>query len=276
MSLDEAGSSPSLILAGRRRRLSPDTVTVLMVASVGQGVGRAICKELAAEGVKVVVNDLFPERAEAVAQEIRDAGGAAVASPGDITNAETVAALVAKGREAFGPIGILVNNAGVTPDRRSKGGMPPTFIDTPDREMHQTVELNVYGTMYCCRAVLPAMHERKWGRIINITSRALFGNPGQTNYSAAKAGLVGFTRALSLEQARNGITVNAIAPGFIETEYIQSLPNYERIRENALAKNAVPFGGETRDIASAVAFMASEHARYITGTTLFVTGGRYG
>ncbi len=120
------------------------------------------------------------------------------------------------------------------------------------------------------------MHENGWGRIVNIASRALFGNPGQTNYSSAKAGIVGFTRALSFEQARKGVTVNAIAPGFIETDYIKSLPNYDTILENAQAKNQVPFPGQPGDIAGAVAFMASEHARYITGTTLFVTGGRYG
>ena len=111
--------------------------------------------------------------------------------------------------------------------------------------------------------------------MINLSSRSVFGNPGQTNYSAAKAGVIGFTRALSLEQAKYGITVNAIAPGFIETEGMKSIPNYPPLREAALAKNPVGFLGEPRDIAGPVAFLASEQARYITGTTLFVTGGRY-
>ena len=163
---------------------------VALVTGGGQGVGRAICKELAAEGVKVIVNDLLPERAEAVAAEIRAAGGEAVASPGDITKVEAVNALVAKGRDAFGAIGILVNNAGVTPERRAKGGMPPSFVDTPDREMHQTIELNVYGTMYCCRAVLPDMVASRWGRVISIASEA--GRVGEARlaaYSGAKAAI---------------------------------------------------------------------------------------
>lgn len=110
---------------------------------------------------------------------------------------------------------------------------------------------------------------------MNIASRSVFGNPGQTNYSAAKLGLVGFTRALSLEQAKFGITVNAVAPGFVETELMRANPTYETLRENAVARTPVGFLGVPDDIASAVAFMASERARYISGVTLYVTGGRF-
>src|SRR5262249_34235869 len=169
---------------------------------------------------------------------------------------------------AFGGVDVLVNNAGLVRDR--------SLLKMPEADWDLVVGVTLKGPFHCCRAVLPHMIERQWGRIVNITSRALFGNPGQTNYSSAKAGLVGFTRALSLEQARKGVTVNAVAPGFIETDAIKTLPNYATVREGALAKSPVPFVGQPSDIAGAVAFLVSEHARYITGTTLFVTGGRYG
>jgi 3-oxoacyl-[acyl-carrier protein] reductase len=176
--------------------------------------------------------------------------------------------MVGAGKEAFGSIDVLVNNAGLVKDR--------TILKMDEADWDLVLDVTLKGSFHTCRAALPFMHEKGWGRIINISSRALFGNPGQANYSTAKAGIIGFTRALSLEQARKGVTVNAIAPGYIETEYIKSLPNYDTILANVMAKNAVTFPGQTSDIAGAVAFMASEHARYITGTTLFVTGGRYG
>ena len=118
--------------------------------------------------------------------------------------------------------------------------------------------------------------EQNWGRVINISSRAYLGNPGQTNYAAAKAGIIGFTRALGMEQGRFNITVNAIAPGFIATDMIEALPNYDRIKSRALAMNTVPRLGNERDIANGVVFLASDAAEYISGETLHITGGRYG
>ncbi|HEX2888993.1 3-oxoacyl-ACP reductase FabG [Vineibacter terrae] len=241
---------------------------VAIVTGSARGIGAATARMLASEGMAVVVSDIDGDGAVAAAKAIADNGGKAIGVRCDVRREEDVRAMAGAGRDAFGRIDVLVNNAGLVKDR--------SLLKMDEADWDLVLDVTLKGAFHCCRAVLPAMHERKWGRIINITSRALFGNPGQANYSSAKAGLVGFTRALSLEQARNGITVNAIAPGFIETEYIQSLPNYAHVRDNALAKNAVPFGGEPRDIASAVAFLASAHARYITGTTLFVTGGRYG
>jgi 3-oxoacyl-[acyl-carrier protein] reductase len=241
---------------------------VAIVTGSARGIGAETARLLAGEGMAIVVSDIDGGGATATARAIEAAGGRAIGVRCDVRKEDDVQAMAGASRDAFGRIDVLVNNAGLVKDR--------SLLKMDEADWTLVLDVTLKGAFHCCRAVLPSMHERKWGRIVNITSRALFGNPGQTNYSAAKAGLVGFTRALSLEQARNGITVNAIAPGFIETEYLQSLPNYERVRDNALAKNAVPFGGETRDIASAVAFMASEHARYITGTTLFVTGGRYG
>ena len=262
------------------------TGRVALVTGGGQGVGRAICKELAAEGAKVVVNDLFPERAEAVAAEIRAAGGEAIAAPADITDSEAVTAMVAKGRDAFGPIGILVNNAGVTPDRRAKGGMPPTFLETPDREMHQTVELNVYGTMYCCRAVLPDMVEQRWGKIISIASEAgRVGEPRLAPYSGAKAAIIGLSKALAKEHGRDRVTVNVVVLGAVSHEgiaagnatSIDATPeNDERLKKML---NAYPASrGQGRlsrpeDVSGIVAFLASDRAAFITGQHIGASGG---
>ena len=241
---------------------------VAIVTGSARGIGAETARLLANEGMAIVVTDIDGDGAAATAKAIASTGAKAIGVACDIRKESDVQAMVEAGRAAFGGIDVLVNNAGLVKDR--------SLVKMDETDWNLVLDVTLKGAFHCCRAVLPSMYERRWGRIVNITSRALFGNPGQTNYSTAKAGLVGFTRALSLEQARNGITVNAIAPGYNETDYIKSLPNFERVRDNALAKNQVPFGGETRDIASAVAFMASEQARYITGTTLFVTGGRYG
>ncbi len=259
---------------------------VALVTGGGQGVGRAICKELAAEGVRVVVNDLFPERAGTVAKEIVKSGGEAVAAPGDITKPEAVAAMVAQGRAAFGPITILVNNAGVTPERRAKGGMPPLFIETPEREMQQTVELNVFGTMYCCRAVLPDMVAQKWGRIISIASEA--GRVGEARlaaYSGAKAAIIGLTKALAKEHGRDRVTANVVVLGAVSHEGIApgqaTSPDATPETNERLAKmlNAYPAArglgrlSRPEDVSGIVAFLASDRAAFITGQHIGASGG---
>ena len=241
---------------------------VAVVTGSARGIGAETARFLAAEGMAVVVTDLDAEASMVTAKAIEAAGGRAIGVACDVRSEEQVKKMVAAGHEAFGRIDVLVNNAGLVKDR--------SLLKMDEADWDLVLNVTLKGAFHCSRAVLPHMHERSWGRIINISSRALFGNPGQANYSTAKAGIVGFTRALSFEQARKGVTVNAIAPGFIETEYIKSLPNFDTILENVKARNQVPFAGQPGDIAGAVAFMASEHARYITGTTLFVTGGRYG
>ncbi|RDK08870.1 SDR family NAD(P)-dependent oxidoreductase [Cupriavidus lacunae] len=241
---------------------------VAIVTGSARGIGAETARMLAKEGMAVVITDLDLDAAAQTALGIEAAGGKAIAVRCDVRNEEQVRSMVGAAKEAFGSVDVLVNNAGLVKDR--------TILKMDEADWDLVLNVTLKGSFHCVRAALPYMHEKGWGRIINISSRALFGNPGQANYSTAKAGVIGFTRALSLEQARKGVTVNAIAPGYIETEYIKSLPNYDTILENVMAKNAVTFPGQTSDIAGAVAFMASEHARYITGTTLFVTGGRYG
>ena len=145
----------------------------------------------------------------------------------------------------------------------------------PEADWDAVVDTILKGAYHCTRAALPSMMERKWGRVINIASRAHWGNPGQTNYSAAKAGLIGFTRALALEQGKFNITANAIAPGLIETPLVRGLSTYDMLRANALARQPVQRLGAVEDIADAVAFLASERASFITGELLHVTGGRY-
>src|SRR5690606_16568208 len=164
-------------------------------------------------------------------------------------------------------IDVLVNNAGFARDRY--------LTKMSEDDWHAVLDVTLQGAFHCTRAVLPMMMENRYGRVINIASRAHLGNPGQTNYSAAKAGLIGFTRSLAYEQGKFNITANAIAPGFVETDLIRALSTYETLRANALARQPVQRLGAVEDIADAVAFLASERAGFITGETLHVTGGRY-
>lgn len=238
-----------------------------VVTGGGRGIGAETARALAAEGAKLVISDIDLAAAEEIAAELNSQGSSAVGVRCDVTDESDVRQMVEAGVDAFGAVDILVNNAGFNKDRY--------LTKMSEIEWDSVVDVVLKGAFHCSRAVLPGMMGRKWGRIINISSRSVFGNPGQTNYSAAKMGLIGFTRALSLEQAKFGITVNAIAPGFVETELMKANPAYPKLREIALAKNPVGFLGAPDDVASAVAFIASERARYISGVTLYVTGGRF-
>lgn len=240
---------------------------VALVTGAGRGIGAETARTMAREGARVVVSDIDLGVAEAVAAEIVAAGAQAIAVRCDVCDEGSVRLMVDAATQAFGSVDILVNNAGFNKDRY--------LMKMTEGEWDSVVDVVLKGAFHCSRAVLPSMMERRWGRIVNIASRAVFGNPGQTNYSTAKMGLVGFTRALALEQAKYGITVNAVAPGFVETELMRANPTYEALRDTALARIPVGFLGMPGDIASSVAFMASEHARYISGVTLYVTGGRF-
>lgn len=240
---------------------------VAIVTGSGRGIGRAAAEALAAEGAHVVITDIDAQTAAATAQAIAARGHSAIGVAADVCDAQAVEALVAQTVKAFGKVDILVNNAGFTRDKY--------LTKMPETDWDAVVNTILKGAFLCTKAALPSMIEQQWGRIINISSRAHLGNPGQTNYSAAKAGLIGFTRALALEQGKFNITANAIAPGFIETELVKALPTYERLRDAALARNPVPRLGRPEDIADAILFLASDRSGYITGDTLHVTGGRY-
>jgi len=259
---------------------------VALVTGGGQGVGRQICIELAAEGALVAVNDLVAERAEKVAAEITATGAKAMAAPADITQADQVQAMAAKIRAHFGaPISILVNNAGIIPERREKGGRTPPFLDMPPADWAKIINLNVYGTMNCCRNVLPDMVARKGGRIINIISEA--GRIGEANmavYSGAKAALAGFGKALAREHGRHCITVNSIALGAVSHAGIKDGPlhvNATVENDERLGKmlNVYPISkglgrlSRPEDVSGLVAFLASDRALFITGQTIGASGG---
>ncbi|WP_226553882.1 3-oxoacyl-ACP reductase FabG [Celeribacter naphthalenivorans] len=238
-----------------------------IVTGAGNGIGAATVARFVKEGANVVVSDINGEAAEAQAQALRDAGGNAIAVTANVVNEDEVNAMVEKAVATFGTVDILVNNAGLTRDMR--------ITKMTEADWDIVLDVILKGAFNCTRAVIPHMTDNKWGRVINISSRAHLGNRGQANYSAAKAGIIGFTRAMSLEAGRNFITVNAVAPGIIGTEMVKSLPHWESIRENAEKTTPIPRVGDAEDVADAIVFLASERAGYISGDVLHVTGGRY-
>lgn len=240
---------------------------IAIVTGSGRGIGAATARALAEEGVKVVVTDINPQTMASTAQALERDGFAVHGVVADVTVAADVERLVKETVEHFGGLHILVNNAGFPKDNY--------LTKMPEDDWDLVTGVVMKGAYLCCKAAVPHMMQARWGRIINISSRAHLGNPGQANYSAAKAGLVGFTKAISYEEGKFNITVNAIAPGFIETELVRSLPAYETIKEKWLKATPMPRLGVPSDIADAVLFLASERAGFITGELLHVTGGRY-
>ncbi|MBY4947937.1 SDR family NAD(P)-dependent oxidoreductase [Cupriavidus respiraculi] len=258
---------------------------VAFVTGGGQGVGRRICLDLAAEGARVAVNDLFPTRAQAVVAEIEAAGGQAFAAVADITREAEVNAAIAAAEQALGPIDILVNNAGVLVERREKGGAAPMFVETTPDAWERIVALNVFGMMYCCKAVLPGMQARRYGKIVNIMSEAGRAGEGRLAvYSGAKAAMLGFAKAIAQEHGRDCVNVNVIALGAISHEGIpEGALHPEATPENneRLSKmlNAYPIGRGLRrlarpeDVSGMVCLLASDRAAYITGQSIGVSGG---
>ena len=241
---------------------------VAIVTGSGRGIGAETARALAEEGARVVITDIDGAVAAETCAALQRDGLQAIAVAADVTRSADVERLVQAALDAFGSVHILVNNAGFARDAR--------IVKLTEADWDAVVDTILKGAFLCSKAVVPTMADQQWGRIINISSRAHLGNPGQANYSAAKAGILGFSSALSLELGRNGITVNTVAPGFIETDGVRNLPHYAKIKENALARTPVGRVGQPRDIASAVCFLASELAGYVSGAVLHVKGGRYG
>ncbi|MBT9252985.1 MAG: 3-oxoacyl-[acyl-carrier-protein] reductase [Brockia lithotrophica] len=238
---------------------------VALVTGASRGIGRAIALELARGGARVlVVYRGRRDAAEAVVEEIRGLGSEAFAEQGDVARPEEAERLVSLALERFGRLDILVNNAGITRDN--------LLLRMKDEEWEEVLRTNLSGPFYLMRAAAKHMVRARRGRIVNIASVVgLVGNPGQTNYAAAKAGLIGLTKAAAKELASRGITVNAVAPGYIQTDMTESLP--EAAKEALL--RLIPTGrfGSPEDVARAVRFLAGDDAAYITGHVLVVDGG---
>ena len=239
---------------------------VAIITGSGQGIGRAIALRLAEDGAIVVVNDVS-ESAQSVAEEIRAMNRQSLAILADVSSSEDVTRLVDETIAAYGKVDILVNNAGITRDQ--------LLVRMSDEDWDRVLTINLKSVFLCTRAVLRHMTKQRWGRIISLSSIVgIMGNRGQANYASAKAGIIGFTRTIAREVGSRGITVNAVAPGFIDTQMTQQLGEEQR---QELMKR-IPLGclGSPRDVAEAVAFLASEEARYITGQVLGVDGGMGG
>ena len=247
----------------------PETLSlenrVAIVTGASRGIGRAVALELAARGASVVVNyNSSPDKAQEVVKEIEATGGKATAFQADVSRFEAAQNLVKFAVETFGDLHILVNNAGITRDM--------LIMMMPEADWDAVINTNLKSTFNCSKAAVKHMMRKRYGRIINMASVAgQMGNPGQTNYSASKAGQIGFTKALAREVAARNITVNAVAPGFVETEILDAMP--EGTLETALKLVPLARTAQPEEIGYAVAFLASDQAGYITGQVLGVDGG---
>jgi 3-oxoacyl-[acyl-carrier protein] reductase len=237
-----------------------------LITGAAQGIGRQIALEMAKEGANIGVADVNIENAETTAKEIKELGVKCLAIKLDVSKQNEIISAFEVFIKEFGRLDILVNNAGITKDA--------LILRMKDEDWDTVIDVNLKGTFLCSKEAIKLMVKQQYGKIINISSVVAFtGNPGQVNYSASKAGIVGLTKTIAKEYATRGIRVNAVAPGFIQTAMTEAIP--EKIREEM--KKSIPLGcfGAPEDIANAVVFLASKKADYITGQVIHINGGMY-
>ncbi len=250
--------------------MTQGTARVAIVTGAARGIGAATARRLAEDGFAVAVLDLDEASAKGTAEAIESAGGRAIAVGADVSDAEAVEAAVARGAGELGPPVVLVNNAGVTRDN--------LLFRMTEADWDTVMDVHLRGAFLMSRATQKYMTEATWGRIVNLSSTSALGNRGQANYSAAKAGLQGFTKTLAIELGKFGVTVNAIAPGFIQTDMTRATA--ERVGVSfedfiAFAVKEIPVGrvGQPEDIAHLVSFFASEGAGFVSGQVVYAAGG---
>lgn len=246
------------------------TGRVAFVTGGSRGIGKAIVERFAQEGASVAFVDLNEEALHKTATELKEKGYAVYAKVADVTDAVQVETVVQEIVDTFGAVDILVNNAGVIRDN--------LLFKMTDADWETVMNVHLKGAFYCARAVQKYMVERKYGRIINISSTSALGNRGQANYATAKAGLQGFTKTLAIELGKYGITTNAVAPGFIETDMTKATAerigiSFEELVQASIVHIPVGRSGKPADVAHAVAFFADENSSFINGQVLYVAGG---
>ena len=235
-----------------------------VVTGAGKGIGRAIAERFLEDDVAgIALLDMDADLVDATAKELDPTGQKAISIKCNVADQANVNEAMAFITAKFGRIDILVNNAGITRDAM--------FHKMTDAQAHMVMDVNFFGTFYCCQAVIAGMREREYGKIINISSTSAFGNIGQTNYSASKAAIDGFTRTLALESARKGITVNSIAPGMIETDILKTIP--ADIMAQKISNVPANRLGQPSEIASVASFLASDDSSWVTGNCILACGG---
>ncbi|MCZ6645557.1 MAG: 3-oxoacyl-ACP reductase FabG [SAR324 cluster bacterium] len=237
---------------------------VALVTGGGQGIGAETARQLAAQGAKIVVADWNEETAAQCVEELRGAGGEAVATKADVSKQGEAERIVELAVREFGRLDILINNAGITRDS--------SLLKMEPHQWDQVIAVNLSGVYYCAQAAARQMREQQYGRIVSASSISAFGNFGQTNYAATKAGVVGMTKSMAIELAHYGITVNAIAPGFIQTAMTSAIPN--EMREATVAAIPVGRAGDPNDIARVYVFLSLPESSFITGQLFVIDGGR--
>jgi 3-oxoacyl-[acyl-carrier protein] reductase len=246
---------------------------VALVTGSARGIGAATARRLAADGAKVAVADLEEAACKDTVDAIAAAGGTALALGCDVTRRDQVEAAVGRTVEALGWLDVLVNNAGVIRDN--------LLFKMTDDDWDTVIDTHLRGSFNCARAAQRYMVERRWGRIVNLSSTSALGNRGQTNYSTAKAGLQGMTRTLAIELGPFGVTANAVAPGFIETDMTRATAarlgmDFEDFKQQAVAHIPLRRAGRPEDVAGVIAFLCGPDAAYVSGQVIYVAGGPRG